>query len=369
MKTEKKNGIENESESGNSGKNGNHYPPEMRYHPLLDRWVILAPGRRGRPSDQKESRLPLTGECPFCLGNESLTPPEIAVVPERKLDQRKPWRVRVVPNKYPALQPGFQKEEITTSGDRGLFIRRGGTGIHEVIVETPVHNADLTTLDPGHMADVLRTWASRIFAAYQTSEAAYALIFKNYRSRAGASLSHPHSQLIATPVVPKNVRQKIEASKSYFDKTGSCLICALLEEERKSKLRIIHEDQRFVLLAPYASRFPYEVWIVPVVHNWDFSTIEEEDIRGLSLNLRDILLRLKGHLDDPPYNLVLNTSPNLSGLSEEWVADRLERFTHWHIEIIPRLSKVAGFEWGSGFHINSVLPEEAARQLRDFQGV
>jgi UDPglucose--hexose-1-phosphate uridylyltransferase len=335
--------------------------PEMRYHPLLDRWVILAPGRDRRPFDQEDRALSAAEDCPFCPGNERATPPEILAVPAQGA-----WRVRVVPNKYPALEPGIPEEAPESGGEGSLFLRRPGRGIHEVIVESPDHEADLSMLDPGHIADILGIWASRIREAYRLPGVAYALVFKNHRSRAGASLAHPHSQLIATPVLPGNIRQKAESSKTYQNRTGGCLLCALLRKERETQTRILDRSGGFCVLAPYASRFPYEVMIAPEEHLWDFAGITGEQALRLAVRLREILGKLKGLLGDPPFNLVLNSAPNFSVLTEAWARDRPERFFHWHLEIMPRLASVAGFEWGSGFHINTVAPEEAARRLRDY---
>ena len=341
----------------------------MRYHPLLDRWVILAPDRRGRPTDQKDRYLPRVQECPFCPGRESSTPPALYTVPPpSESGGDGAWRIRVFPNKYPALQP--KSADHGNASEKGgapreLFLSREGVGRHEVIVETPEHREDFPDFEQDHLHDVLTVWAGRIRAAYQEQDLAYALLFRNHRARAGASLSHPHSQLIATPVIPKNIRQKCEASQAYLERNNRCLICDLLKQEGKAGSRVILETEEFIVFAPFASRFPFEIFIAPKTHNPDFTLSSAENMGQLAALLKDMLCRLREILDDPPYNLVVNTAPNAKHLPRELKHQPPERYFHWHIEVLPRLAKAAGFEWGSGFHINAVPPEEAASRLRE----
>lgn len=328
--------------------------------------MILAPEREGRPRDQEDRRLLPPRECPFCPGNEAATPPEIERYPRPSAQgKREGWRIRVVPNKYPALVPDFNRKHPGTSAKDGIFSRREGTGVHEVIIESPDHGARFSDMETEHIAEVLRVWADRIRSAYAEHNLAHALVFKNHRARAGASLSHPHSQLIASMLVPKHVRQKMESSRTHFEGNGACLICEILRQEKKSGERIIDVSGGFTVLAPYASRFPYEVFIAPSEHGEDFTGLSDENRFRLAFGLRSVLRKLTGLLYDPPFNMVLITAPNVSSSNRESAANP-ESYFHWHIEIMPRLAKVAGFEWGSGFHINTIAPEEAARRLREY---
>jgi UDPglucose--hexose-1-phosphate uridylyltransferase len=194
----------------------------------------------------------------------------------------------------------------------------------------------------------------------------YALIFKNYRDQAGASLAHPHSQLIATPVIPQSIRRKLEAARRHLRDSGRCLICSLLQTEREQGIRVIREQSGFIALSPYAARFPFEMFIAPVVHAHDFADTTDRQLEDLAEILQDMLQRLKRTADDPPYNLFLNTSPFAPHSTGGLDPDRrfIARGFHWHLEVLPRQTAVAGFEWGSGFHINTSSPEQCAQVLR-----
>ncbi|MGB2907628.1 MAG: hypothetical protein WBB73_11010 [Candidatus Aminicenantaceae bacterium] len=341
--------------------------PEIRHDPLLDRWVIIAPERAKRPQEMPVAEpAALTPPCPFCEGNEKETPPELWA--QRKAPGEGPdspgWTVRVVPNRFPALVPsadwGYEHS--------GLLEKMRGVGAHEVIIESPGHEDGLADLPPSHLQLVLEAYRLRLQAAYHDSRLAYALVFKNHKAPAGASLYHPHSQLIATPVIPQNVRLKLETALKHNAQTGTCLLCSLIHQERTSGARVILEADGFIALAPFASRFPYEVMIAPVRHMPDFTDMKNEDLLGLAGLLKDILQRLKMALDDPPYNYFLSTAPNPAALEpEEWDAAHLKAAGHWHLEILPRQRPPAGFEWGSGFHINPGIPEDAARHLREIR--
>ena len=338
---------------------------EIRHDPLLDRWVILAPERAGRPQEKPGApHASRTKECPFCEGNEKETPPELwARRDGRGAGPDSPgWTVRVVPNRFPALTTSspVRREHL------GLLKSIQGVGAHEVIIESPGHEDGLADLTPAHLQSVLEAYRLRLRAVYRDSRLAYALIFKNHKVPAGASLTHPHSQLIATPVIPQNIRLKLETALRHHARTGACLLCDLIRQERSGGARIIEEADGFVALAPFASRFPYEVMIAPAGHMPDFRDMESGGLLLLARLLKDILLRLKHALGDPPYNYFLNTAPNPAALDQEdWDKEGLRAACHWHLEILPRHTAVAGFEWGSGFHINTTNPEEAARHLRE----
>jgi UDPglucose--hexose-1-phosphate uridylyltransferase len=338
--------------------------PELRYDPLEHRWVIIATERAARPSDLADTtKYNHVKVCPFCEGHETSTPPEIWAYRDPKTAPNTPgWKVRVVSNKYPALK-------IEAEGKRmgvGYYDMIEGTGAHEVIIETPQHDVSLADLPPVHVKWVLLAYREMIKDLYRDPRFRYALVFKNHGKRAGASLAHPHSQLITTPIVPRNVSMKLEVSKKHYETKERCLICDLIQQEISTGSRIVSQDNGFVAFAPYASRFPFEVFIAPIEHNHSYADISDDALERLSHLLKDILSRLKKVLSDPPYNFVLNTSPNTEAkpkLPDQWAT--LKYDYHWHFDIIPRLVRIAGFEWGSGFYINPSVPEEAAKYLKE----
>jgi len=338
--------------------------PELRYDPLQHRWVIIATEREARPSDLHDStKYNRVKVCPFCEENESSTPPEIWAIRDPHTQANTPgWKVRVVPNKYPALNIGPEGKRIGV----GYYDMIEGTGAHEVIIETPQHDVSLADLPPEHIKWVLVSYRERLKDLYKDPRLKYVLIFKNHGRRAGASLAHSHSQLIATPIVPRNVSIKLDNAKNHYESKERCLVCDLIKQETDNDSRIIISENGFVAFSPYASRFPFEIFIAPIEHNYNFVDVSDNELERFSHFLKNILLRLKNVLDDPPYNYVLNTSPNIEAkpkFPDKWVTIKYDY--HWHIEVIPRLVRIAGFEWGSGFYINPSTPEMAAKYLRE----
>ena len=328
--------------------------PELRKDPITGRWVIIAAERGKRPTDF--ARFPVQtkgGFCPFCYGHESHTPPEILSYRTDGGASNSPgWMLRVVPNKFPAL--GIEGD-LNRQGE-GLFDKMNGIGAHEVIIETPDHHATLATLGEQAVEDVLWAFRDRMLDLKKDKRFRYILIFKNHGEPAGASLEHSHSQLIALPIVPKLVREEIEGSKAHYSFKERCVYCDIIRQELDSKARIIDENPDFVVIAPYAPRFPFETWLLPKTHDSCFEDAQKREYQNLSRIIKSALLRIDQVLDHPPYNLVIHTSP---------ITETLNDFYHWHIEIMPKLSKVAGFEWGTGFYINPMPPEESARLLRE----
>ena len=342
--------------------------PELRKCPIVKRWVIVATERARRPSDfhsaEKEPQKP-AGFCPFCEGNEDKTPPEIyALSVDRRQPNRPGWRTRVVPNRFPAL---------AIEGDlgrqaHGLFDVMNGVGAHEVIIETPNHSLEMGDMPIPQLEAVLCTYRARILDLVNDVRLRYILVFKNFGFAAGASLEHPHTQLIATPITPRAVKQELESAQSHFYDKERCLFCDILYQEIKEQERIVSLSDEFVVLCPFASRFPFETWILPRRHSAHFSLSSDNLLHELAVVLRDTLKRIAVALDSPPYNFVLHNSPNVKSKARQpryW--QTLDLDFHWHIEVIPRLTKVAGFEWGSGFYINPTPPEQAARYLRDVE--
>ncbi len=326
---------------------------ELRKDPVVGRWVIISTERARRPSDFAPQPVQRVGGlCVFCPGQEAHTPDEILAVRSPDSQPNAPgWTVRVVPNKFPALRI---EGELEPSGE-GLYDRMSGVGAHEVIVETPAHGAALATLPEAAVADVLWAYRERMRDLGQDSRFRYVMVFKNHGEAAGASLEHPHSQLIATPIVPIMVTEEIEGAERHFRLKKRCIWCDIIRQERRAGGRIILEGEGFVALAPFAPRLPFETWILPAGHR---SAYEETDIRELGPLARllgEILRRMGRVLGDPPFNYMLHSAPLRAGL--------LDHF-HWHLEIIPKLTRVAGFEWGTGFFINPVPPEEAVQYLR-----
>lgn len=331
--------------------------PELRRDPVIGRWVIISTERGKRPSDFGKEQEDKGGKfCPFCPGNEEKTPPEIVAYrePANNGKDSPGWWVRVVPNKFPALQI---EGSINRRGD-GMYDQMNGIGAHEVIIETNEHDKDISDLEPKKVEDILWAYRDRIMDLKKDTRFEYILIFKNKGSAAGASLSHPHSQLIATPIVPKRVREEVNGSKHYFEYKERCVFCDMIRQEIENQIRIISENEDFIAFTPFASRFPFETWILPKQHDSDFEDIQKHEVTNLSRILRLMISKLNKVLDRPPYNYIIHNSP----LKEAHIPHY-----HWHIEIIPKLTKIAGFEWGTGFYINPTAPEEAAKFLREVE--
>jgi UDPglucose--hexose-1-phosphate uridylyltransferase len=324
--------------------------------------VIIATERGRRPSDFLVEAEPTESRfCPFCHGNEDKTPPEIYALRENGTAPNTPgWSVRVVPNKFPALaiEGDLNREGI------GLFDRMNGIGAHEVVIESPNHQIVLADQPVEHFARILSVYQNRISDLMNDLRLRYILVFKNQGSVAGASLSHPHTQIIATPVTPRIVSMELDSAKEHYDRKERCLFCDILSQEIKDGNRIITRNSDFVCFAPFASRFPFEVFLMPIKHCHDFAEENPNKLYSLASSLKDILWRLKASLNNPPYNFVLHTAPNTRAKRpSHW--QTLAFDFHWHIEIIPRLTKMAGFEWGTGFYINPTPPEDAAKYLRE----
>ena len=329
--------------------------PELRKDPITGRWVIIATERAKRPSDFVRDKVQIRGLgfCPFCYGNEAKTPPEIiAYRSDGSLRNSPGWTLRVVPNKFPAL--GIEGS-LNRQGE-GLYDKMNGIGAHEVIIETPDHQKTLAMLSPRQIEDVLWAYRDRILDLKKDRRFKYIMIFKNHGEAAGASLEHTHSQLIALPVVPKRVREETDGARDYFKFKERCIFCDIIRQETESGIRVIADTPAFIAVAPFAPRFPFEIWIMPRVHQSAFEDSQKQEFEQLAVILKDMLMRLDKVLDYPAYNYIIHTSPIPESPNEHY---------HWHLEIMPKLTKIAGFEWGTGFHINPTPPEESAKFLRD----
>lgn len=327
---------------------------QLRRDPVAGRWVIVFTDKPYAPSDFEIEPSPQKkGPCPFCYGHENMTPPEIQAHREGVTRANSPgWSTRVVPNKFPALR-------IEGNLDRqgvGMFDMSNGVGAHEVIVETPDHTKSLADLLDHEAEKVIWAYRDRSVDLHGDKRFRYIMIFKNHGYSAGASLTHSHSQLIALPMIPKNVKEELVGASRYYEYKERCIFCDMIIQEREENQRLICENSRFLAFSPFCSRFPFEVWILPKEHHADFSFIQTEDVVELARILKEVLLRIKQVLGDPPYNFIIHTSP---------IEQREREDYHWHVEIMPKLTHVAGFEWGSGFYINPTPPEIAAKYLRE----
>ncbi|HWO57961.1 MAG TPA: galactose-1-phosphate uridylyltransferase [bacterium] len=329
--------------------------PELRKDPISGRWVIIATDRTERPNDFRrvsEARHTDPANCPFCPGNERETPHELVAVRGNGSAPDTPgWQVRAVPNRYPALRI---EGDLNREG-LGVYDKMNGVGAHEVIIETPNHDEELADLDERRINDVLRVCQWRVSDLMHDERFRYVLLFKNQGQAAGASLEHAHTQLIATPVVPRQVIEELEGARYYFNHRERCIFCDIVRQEISDGERLVDQTPHFVALSPYAARFPFETWILPRGHQPAYWTISEEHRLEFATILRRVLLRQRAALGDPSFNYMVHSSPFGLERDPEY---------HWHLEIIPRLTSIAGFEWGTGFHINPTSPEEAASVLR-----
>jgi UDPglucose--hexose-1-phosphate uridylyltransferase len=330
---------------------------ELRRDPVVGRWVIVDTESPLHPEHfEKAQHHWRGGSCPFCYGSEDKTPPEIEAIRDPKTKPNTPgWQVRVVANKFPALQI---EGDIDRRG-LGIYDMSRGVGAHEVIIQSPYHNKEIPDLLDEEVENIIRMCCHRTDDLKKDKRFKYILLFKNYGPSAGASLAHPHIQLIALPMIPKNPLEENQGALEYFEFRERCLFCDILRQESHDKIRLITENKYFIAFCPFVSRFTFEVWILPKIHSPFYCTITKTpaEVTDLAKILKDVLLRLRLVLSDPAYNFIIHTSPiNHDGDLAHY---------HWHIEIMPKLTRVAGFEWGTGFYIVSTPPELAAKYLRE----
>jgi len=330
---------------------------ELRRNRATKEWIIVATERAKRPhqflvKSRKEKLPPYDPTCPFCPGNERKTPPEVYALRKKGSFPDQPgWRIRVVTNKYPALDPKKKMAKIT-----GKFFRTtSGVGKHEVIIETFQHNKSIATLSLKQVEEICLVYLRRYTALEKDRRFKLIIIFRNHGITAGTSLKHPHSQLIALPLVPASIRHLLEEAMRYYDDHGSCVFCDMTGEELTARKRIILENEKFVAFHPFASRTPFETWIVPRKHNAGFGNISQDEVKSMAMVLKYVLKKLYEKLGDPDFNLLVRTAP---------LKDAFEDYYHWYVQILPRLTTPAGFELGSGVYINTSLPEETARFIK-----
>jgi len=328
--------------------------PELRKDPVIGRWVIIATERRKRPHDFQvtgEGCMTDTSSCPFCEGNEGKTPPEIIAYRNGTPPNSPGWSLRVVPNKFPALAIEGGLGRV----GEGMFDKMNGVGAHEVIIETPRHVCNYDVLPEQEIEGIVSAYRDRVIDLKGDDRFQYILIFKNKGRDAGASLEHTHSQLIALPIVPKRVSEELSGAREYFGFKERCVFCDIIRQETQDGTRLVAESEHFILISPYAPKSPFETWILPREHQSSFETIKDEQIPDLARLLHLVMRKMVDVLGDPPFNYMIHSAP-LHTDPEHY---------HWHIEIMPKLTHHAGFEWGSGFYINPTPPEDAAEALRN----
>ncbi len=328
---------------------------EIRKDPISHTWVIISTERAKRPSDYiknaaKEEDNQIAESCPLC--QEAAVPPlpsdPWAGLQEEKNSQ---WLTRVLPNKFPALKPAValsQKEE------NSFYHSLSGTGGHEIILDSLNHRENLSSMKLSQIEAMLLTYQTRFFRWKLDHRISYVLIFKNYKRAAGASLSHPHSQVIASPIIPPRIFEELREAREYYKLQRECIFCRMIKDELKLKKRLIYQNSSILIFSPYASRFPFETYIIPKKHFASLEETDRETIKNLAKAFKFLFVQLSKLLNDPPFNYMLHVSPlKTPGLL----------YYHWHFEVIPRLAMPAGYEFGSGIFINPTPPEEAARLL------
>jgi len=337
--------------------------PELRKDPVLGRWVIISTERARRP-DQFLSQLqefPPEKPCPFCEGNESKTSHEVySLRPQHTPANTPGWELRVVPS----ISPFLRIEGDLDRRGKGLYDVMNGVGAHELVIETPKHIANMADLSPEQISKIITCYIDRMTDLEKDFRFKYVLVFKNYGwSAGGGTTRHSRTQIIATPVNPKRVKEELIGARRYFEYHERCVFCDVIRQEISVKDRLILDIDGFIAIAPFAARFPFEVWILPKKHSCDFTRLDMSSRYDLAMIMQKVLQKLKKGLNDPPYNFVLHTAPFRRPKVGYWKS--IDEDYHWHIEIMPRLTRVAGFEWGTGFYICPLPPEDAAKFLRE----
>jgi len=326
---------------------------EFRQNLATKEWVIIAPNRGERPRDfgsaiEHNGDAPAYREdCPFCPGNEDHTSEELL-----RIDREEGWLIRVVVNRYSALST----DHSVARREYGRFLKSDSYGHAEVIIESPRHNDLLAALEPSHLEDLLRVYRMRMAEISMMQNIAIVMLFRNFGPRAGTSLEHPHTQIIASPIIPPHIRDPFQKAALHYDSYGTCVYCDMIAEEIRQQERMVYENEYYAVFCPFAARTPYELRIYPKVHNASYFWSSKEELSYLAAALGRTLRAMHAVLGNPSYNLILRTSP---------VGDEDVRYLHWYFVIVPRISTSAGFEMGSGIYINPVPPERSAEELRE----
>ncbi len=332
---------------------------DFRKDYILDRWVVIATERQRRPVDfirETATKRRAEGDlCPFCPGNEEKTPPatlvylqsEEGIVKEKDTNghRHRKWLIRCVPNLYPAFSPP-EKDDLWEQGK--------AVGYHEVLIESPNHNEHPAEARIPQLTHVINGYIDRLKAFSSTPFVKYVSIFRNHGSEAGASLSHAHSQIIATPIVPTVLTEELSSSMEFHQKHGECVFCEIVGKESKGP-RMIWENPEYLAFAPWAAIHPFEFWIIPKTHQASLSNLQQKNVESLAHALKTCLGALRKLLNDPPYNFAFHITPH----------ENTHEPYHWHLEVYPKLTIWAGFEKSTGIHINTMSPERAAEQMKE----
>jgi len=327
---------------------------ELRKDPVTGRWVIVSTDRKKRASEFERESVQIVADplCPFCEGHEHMTPHELMATRSNGSGPNGPgWNVRVVPNQFPVLRV----EGVLDRQGEGLFDKMSGIGAHEMIIESPRHDETLATMSEAGMDAVLWAARERMRDLKQDHRFKSIIVFKNHGASAGASHAHSHTQLVALPIVPRDVRDELEGAEAHFLAKERCVYCDILRQETRDGVRLVAENAEMVALSPYASRFPFETWILPRRHQSHFEESWPHEYHALGRLIADVLRRMNRALESPPYNLLIHSAP---------VSDQASDHYHWHVEIIPKITKLAGFERATGCYVNPTSPEEASEVLR-----
>lgn len=337
--------------------------PELRRDPVVGYWTIISTERSRRPVEFSRSQSLTEQDCPFCAGKESQTTEEVYAIRGNSKPNTKGWDTRVILSKAPVLSPDTEFD----SYGQGLYDVMEGVGRHEVIIECPEHKHDLDELSVPQIVKVVQTYISRMNEIEKDPRFKYSLLFKNHGLIFGAAqdiVRHSRSQLIATPITPKRVKEELTAARNYFERHDRCVFCDMLRQEIREGNRLVAQNEGFYAFCPFAARNPFEIWILPKQHRADFGKTAPEQIPGFASILKECLARLRAVLNDPPFNFILHTAP-YRHKPKPGYWKTIEEDYHWYLQIMPRLTHDAGFEWGTGIYINPTPPEDAALLLRE----
>jgi len=341
---------------------------ELRKDPISGRWMITATRNEvdtpfGFINVRKEEK---ERDCPFCEGRELETPPEaFALRKEESKPDTPGWTVRVIPSKFGVVKPNEEVEKKGV-GDFFFFDTINGYGVHEIVIESPLHITHISDLPIEQIEKVLRVYQIRLRELKKNSLLKYGLIFRNQGYGKEISMLHVHSQIIALPLIPKSIKDELSSAKNYYEEKERCIFCDIIKQELYSHERIVSAGDKFIVLAPFASRFPFETQILPRKHECDFTNVPEEDLWELAEKLKSIIMKTVKLLKDPPLNFVLHTAPFMVPEAGFWLT--IKQDYHWHIEILPHAMLARGFEWGGDFYINPPSPEAAAKFLKEVEG-
>jgi UDPglucose--hexose-1-phosphate uridylyltransferase len=325
---------------------------EIRRDIIIGRSIIIASNRAKRPKNFKnKDEIKGSNDCPFCNGFREDILLEVIDQNPSSIEGKNSWRVRVVDNKFPTLKSTGKLTEY----NHGFFQKMNGIGQAEVLIESMKHNSSLGSNSLDHTIGIITALKLRYEQLAKDNRLKYIQIFKNFGAKAGASLEHPHWQIIGIPIVPLMVKEELEGVNKYYKQHHNCVYCDMIRYELADNQRVIKENEFFIAINPYASRYPFETWIIPRTHQHNFSDISKKEINALAIILRDMIKSFEVGFKDLSYNILLRTAP---------LALKNQQGYHWHLQILPRLNIQAGFELATAIFVNPVPPELATEELK-----